>query len=51
MTLVLTSLLSGMTFAFLSEDFEQVSSPAGVAAGGTSQCGLDYTRKQGKEWS
>jgi hypothetical protein len=24
--------------------FEQVSTPAGLAADGTSQCGLDYTR-------
>jgi hypothetical protein len=29
---------------FLSFDFEQVSAPAGFAAGGTSQCGLHYTR-------
>jgi hypothetical protein len=28
-----------------SLDFEQVSAPAGLAAGGTSQCGQDYTRK------
>jgi hypothetical protein len=44
MTLVLISLLSGMTFAIPFYDFEQVSAPAGLAAGGTSQCGLDYTR-------
>ena len=30
---------------FLSFDFEQVSAPAGFAAGGTSQCGLHYTRR------
>ena len=30
---------------FLSFDFEQVSTPAGFAAGGTSQCGLHYTRR------
>jgi len=30
---------------FLSIDFEQVSTPAGFAAGGTSQCGLHYTRR------
>jgi hypothetical protein len=35
-----------MTFAILSLDFEQVSAPAGLAAGGTSQCERDYTRKR-----
>jgi NAD-dependent deacetylase len=33
-----------MTFAILSLYFEQVSTPAGLAAGGTSQCGHYYTR-------
>jgi len=33
-----------MTFAIPFFDFEQVSAPAGLAAGGTSQCVLDYTR-------